>query len=154
MTDGVRQQYREYLRLNKNILVGFAASVVISAIASQYFSRQQNYLNATLTLVVDYAVYFAVFGTLVYFDSRKKYLLETGEVDRVMLRHDLVRLVSSLGIGEVVYTISRWTMQYYFLSNSLPAYASSIAAQSLSTCIYMGAVNLSARLMRLYRDGA
>ncbi|HJU13247.1 MAG TPA: hypothetical protein VJ792_02185 [Candidatus Nitrosotalea sp.] len=148
----MKQQYKEYLRLNKNILLGFAASVVVSAIASQLFSSQQTYVNATLTLIVDYVVYFTTFGTLFYFDNRKKYLLESGRVDKSMLKGDLVKIISSLGIGEVIYTISRWSLQYYLLSSSHPAYLSSIVAQSVSTCIYLATVNLSVKIMRLYKD--
>ena len=148
----MKQQYREYLKLNKNIMLGFSASVVISAIVSQMLSSQQNYVNSTLTLVVDYVVYFSTFGTLFYLDNRKKYLLNSGLVDKVSLKRDLVKIVSSLGIGEVVYTVARWSLEYYFLSGSHPAYLSSVAAQSASTCIYLATVNLSAKIMRLYKD--
>ncbi|MDE1863517.1 MAG: hypothetical protein KGI33_11485 [Thaumarchaeota archaeon] len=150
----VKQQYKEYLKLNKNILLGFCASIVISAIASQLLSGQKDYVNASLTLVVDYVVYFSTFGTLFYLDNRKKYVLESGELDRSSLKRDLLKVISSLGIGEVVYTISRWSFQYYLLSNSYPAYLSSILAQSASTCIYMATVNLSVKVMRLYKDEA
>lgn len=148
----MKQQYTEYLKLNKNILLGFAASIAISAIASQSMSSQQNYVNVTLTLVVDYVVYFTTFGSLFYFDNKKKYTLESGRVDKQVLKRDLVKIISSLGIGEVIYTISRWSLQYYLLTDSYPAYLSSIVSQSISTCIYMATVNLSAKLMRLYND--
>ncbi len=150
----MRQQYKEYLKLNKNILLGFAASIVISAIASQEFSGQQSYVNATLTLVVDYVVYFSTFGTLFYVDNRKKYVLASGGIAKDELKRDLIKIISSLGIGEVIYTISRWSLQYYLLSSSYPAYVSSMIAQSISTCIYLAAVNLSVKILRLYRDGA
>ena len=67
----MKQQYREYLKLNKNILLGFFASIVVSAIVSQLVSNQQNYVNATITLAVDYIVYFSIFGGLFYFDNKK-----------------------------------------------------------------------------------
>lgn len=148
----MKQQYKEYLKLNKNILLGFSASIAVSAIASQSLSGQQNYVNTTLTLVVDYVVYFITFGALFYLDNKKKYMLESGQVDRQGLKRDLLKIISSLGIGEVIYTISRWSLQYYLLADSYPAYLSSIIAQSISTCIYMAIVNLSAKLMRLYKD--
>ena len=56
----MKQKYKEYLRLNKNILLAFVASITISAIAADYFSDQYDYLNTTLTLVVDYGVFFSV----------------------------------------------------------------------------------------------
>ena len=150
----MKQQYREYLKLNKNILLGFLASIAVSAIVAQMFSNQQSYVNATITLGVDYLVYFSTFGTLFYFDNKKKYLLKTGEVDKASLRRDLVKVISSLGIGEVVYTICRWSLQYYLLTNSYQAYAASLISQSISTVIYMVTVNLSVKFMRLYKDGS
>lgn len=150
----MKQQYKEYLKLNKNILLGFLASIVVSAIVAQMFSNQQNYVNATITLGVDYVVYFSVFGALFYFDNKKKYLLKSGEVDKASLRRDLIKVISSLGIGEVVYTICRWTLQYYLLTNSYEAYIASLMSQSISTVIYMMTVNLSVKFMRLYKDGS
>lgn len=148
----MKQQYKEYLRLNKNILLGFCASIVISAVAAQLLSGQKNYVNATLTLVIDYVVYFTTFGSLFYLDNRQKYLLDSGEVDKPRLRKDLVKIISSLGIGEVVYTISRWSLQYYLLGDSYAAYLSSIISQSISTCIYMAVINLSVKTMRLFKN--
>jgi len=149
----MKQQYKEYLRLNKNILLGFLASIVISAIVAQLFSNQQSYVNATISLCVDYVVYFSTFGSLYYFDNKKKYLLETGQVDKAGLRRDLIKVISSLGIGEVIYTACRWSLQYYLLTNSYQAYAASLVSQSISTVIYMITVNLSVKLMKLYKDG-
>ncbi|MFZ0183538.1 MAG: hypothetical protein WBV92_00680 [Nitrosotalea sp.] len=149
----MKQQYKEYLKLNKNIFLGFLVSVVVSAIIAQLFSSQLNYVNATITLGTDYIVYFSTFGTLYYFDNKKKYLLKTGEVDKAGLRRDLIKLISSLGIGEVVYTVCRWTLQYYLLTNSYHAYIASLVSQSISTVIYMITINLSVKFMRLYKDG-
>ena len=149
----MRQQYKEYLKLNKNIFLGFLASIIISAIVAQSLSNQQNYVNATLTLIVDYVVYFSTFGALFYIDNKKKYVLESGQIDKSSLKRDLIKVISSLGIGEIVYTICRWSLQYYLLTNSYHAYLASLIAQSISTCIYMVTVNLSVKLMRLYNDG-
>lgn len=149
----MKQQYKEYIKLNKNILLGFTASIIISAIVAQLFSAQAHYLNATLTLVVDYIVYFSTFGILFYFDNKKKYVLESGEIDKSALKKDLIKIISSLGIGEIVYTIIRWTLQYYFLTIGYDAYIASLASQSTSTTIYMVVVNLSVKLMRLYKNG-
>jgi hypothetical protein len=150
----MKQQYKEYLKLNKNILLGFLASIVVSAIIAQMFSNQQNYVNATITLGTDYLVYFSTFGMLFYFDNKKKYILDTGEVDKVGLRRDLIKVILSLGIGEIIYTICRWTLQYYLLTNSYQPYIASLTSQSISTVIYMITVNLSVKFTRLYKDGS
>ena len=87
-----------------------------------------------------------------YLDNRKKYRLESGKTDTVRLKHDLKKLITSLGIAEVVYTIVRWVFQYYFLSISYDPYLASITSQGISTVIYMIVINLSVKMTKLYKD--
>jgi len=149
----VKQKYKEYLKLNKNILFGYVASVVISAIAAQLLSEQENYLNTTFTLLVDYSVYLSTFGGLYYMDNRKKYKLESGETDWHVLKKDLIKLISSLGVGEIIYMIARWVLQYYLLTEVYEPYLASIIAQSISFVIFLIVVNLGVKLTGLYKDG-
>ena len=144
---------QEYLKLNKNILIAFAASIIISAIIAQVLSDQDNYLNTTYTTIADYVIYFSVFSSLFYLDSRKKYRLESGGTDTVKLKYDLKKLITSLGIAEVVYTVVRWALQYYFLTINYDPYLASIASQGISTIIYMIVLNLTVKITRLYKDG-
>ncbi|MGI0057055.1 MAG: hypothetical protein ACREAK_06735 [Nitrosarchaeum sp.] len=139
--------------LNKNILIAFAASIIISAIVAHILSEQADYLNTTYTLLVDYVIYFSTFGSLYYLDNRKKYLLESGQTDKLKLKHDLIKIITSLGISEVVYTIVRWFLQYYFLTLHYDAYLASIVSQVISTIIYLVVINLSVKMTRLYKDG-
>jgi len=148
----MKQKYKEYLRLNKNILLAFAASIIISAIAADYFSDQYAYLNTTLTLVVDYVVFFSTFGILFYIDNRRKYRTETGQLKKSLLKSDLVKIITSLGIGEVVYTIVRWVLQYYLLQINYDAYLASIVSQLISTIVYLAVLNLSVNITKLYKD--
>jgi len=148
----MKQKYREYLRLNKNILLAFAASIIISAVVADYLSNQQDYLNTTLTLVADYCVFFSIFGILFYIDNRKKYRAENGELKKSLLKSDLIKIITSLGIGEVVYTIVRWSLQYYLLQIEYDAYLASIISQMISTVIYMIVLNLCVKITRLYKD--
>jgi len=144
---------QEYLKLNKNILVAFTASIVISAIIAQILSDEADYLNTTYTTIADYVIYFSVFSGLFYLDNRKKYRLESGRTDTTKLKHDLKKLIASLGIAEVVYTVVRWVLQYYFLTINYDPYLASIVSQGISTIIYMVVVNLSVKIARLYKDG-
>ena len=149
----MQKKYNKYFSLNKNILIAFAASITISAIVAQILSEQAAYLNTSYTLLVDYVVYFSTFGSLYYLDNRKKYLLESGKTDKARLKHDLIKIITSLGIGEVIYTIVRWFLQYYFLTINYDAYLASIVSQVISTIIYMIVINLSVKMTRLYKDG-
>lgn len=143
---------QEYLKLNKNILIAFAASITISAVIAQILAEQADYLNTTYTTIADYVIYFSVFSGLFYLDNRKKYRLKSGKTDTKKLKHDLKKLVTSLGIGEIVYTIVRWVLQYYLLVLNYDPYLASIVSQGLSTIVYMIVVNLSVKITRLYKD--
>ncbi len=144
---------QEYLKLNKNILIAFAASIIISAVIAQILSDQDDFLNTTYTTIADYVIYFSVFSILFYCDNRKKYRLESGKTDTVKLNQDLKKLITSLGIAEVVYTIARWVFQYYFLTLNYDPYLASIVSQGISTIIYMIVLNLIVKITRLYKDG-
>ena len=150
----MKQKYKEYLKLNKNVLLGFLGSIIVSAIAADYFGDQDDYLNTSLTLIIDYAMFFSIFGGLFYFDNRKKYVLNNGQRDNTLLKSDLIKIISSLEIGEVVYTIVRWTLQYYFLLINYEPYMASIISQLISTVVYMVTLNLSVKLTKLYKDGS
>ncbi len=147
------KKHRGYFILNKNILIAFVASIIVSAIVSNMLSEQADYLNTTYTLLVDYVIYFSTFGGLYYLDNRKKYLLESGQTDKSKLKHDLIKIITSLGVAEVVYTIVRWFSQYYFLTLQYDAYLASIVSQVISTIIYLVVINLSVKMTRLYKDG-
>ncbi|MBS1268022.1 MAG: hypothetical protein MAG458_00740 [Nitrosopumilus sp.] len=143
---------QEYLKLNKNILIAFASSISVSAIVAQLLSEQAHHLNTTYTTITDYVIYFSVFSGLFYFDNKKKYYLESGKINTSKLKHDLKKLITSLGIAEIVYTIIRWFLQYYFLILNYDPYFASIISQGISTIIYMMVVNLSVKLTRLYKN--
>ena len=143
---------QEYLKLNKNVLIAFAASITISAVIAQILSDQADYLNTTYTTIADYVIYFSVFSGLFYLDNRKKYRLDSGKTDVSKLKDDLKKLITSLGIAEVVYTIIRWVLQYYFLTVNYDPYLASIASQGISTIIYMIVLNLTVKITRLYKD--
>ena len=145
-------KYSQYFKLNKNVLLAFAASITISAIVAQLLEGQQDYLNTTYTLIVDYAVYFSTFGSLYYFDNRNKYKDESGKIDKDSLNKDLIKIVSSLGVAEIIYTITRWLLQYYFLTLDYDPYIASITSQGISTVVYMVVLNLSVKITRLYKN--
>ena len=144
---------QDYLKLNKNILIAILTSIIISAAIAQLLSDQVDYLNSTYTTIADYSIYFSVFSVLYYFDNRKKYHIESGGIDTAKLKHDIIKLVTSLGIAEVVYTIVRWILQYYFLTINYDPYLASIISQSISAIIFIIVANLNVKIVGLYKDG-
>ena len=144
---------QNYLKLNKNILIAFAVSIIISAIIAEILSDQPDYLNTTYTTITDYVIYFSVFAGLFYLDNRKNYDDRSGKINTKKLKSDLKKLFTSLGIAEIVYSIIRWVLQFYFLQIGFDAFAASIVSQGISTIIYLVVVNLIIKITRLYEDG-
>ena len=116
-------------------------------------SDQASYVNSSYTVIVDFVVFYSTFSVLFYFDNRKKYRLDSGKLDTQRLKKDLIKIISSLGVAEIVYTAARWVLQYYFLNLEYEAYLASIIAHVISTMLYMIVVNVSVKITRLYKDG-
>lgn len=150
----MQKSYREYIRLNKNLIIGFCVAITVSAVTAQLLAEEASYINSSYTVLVDFAVFYSTFTGLFYLDNRKKYRLEDDTLDRTRLKKDLVKIVSSLGVGEIAYTAVRWYLQYYFLTINYEPYLASIIAHLVSTLVYMIVVNLSVKFTRLYRHDA
>ena len=148
----VKRKYKEYLKLNRNVFIAFAADIIVSATVAQLLADQQDYLNTSFTLIADYATFFSVLGFLLYRDNRKKYKLDSGETNWSLLKTDMVKMISSLGIAEVVYTIVRWLSQYYFLTIEYDPYLASIVGQIISIAVYTATLNISIKISKLYKD--
>ena len=145
-----KSKYKEYLALNKNLFIAFVAAEIIAAITSQILSKSISYLNTSITMGAEYSVYFSTFGLLYSIDNRKKYKMESGKTDWPRLRKDLVKITTSLGIGEIVYTILRWFSLDYLLIQSYQPYLSSIVSACVSFAIYLLVVNLTVKATKLY----
>lgn len=150
----MQKSYREYIRLNKNLIIGFCVAITVSAATAQLLAEEESYINSSYTVAVDFAVFYSTFTGLFYLDNRKKYRLDDGTLDKARLKKDLVKIVSSLGVGEIAYTAVRWYLQYYFLTVNYEPYLASIIAHLVSTLVYMIVVNLSVKFTRLYRHDA
>ena len=140
---------KEYLKLNKNLLVSIVISAITSAIVAQLLAGQETYLNSTLTISAGYVVFFVIFGTQYYFDSRKKY----GTLGKNnALKNELKRLITSLGIGEIFYLAIRWFTLYHFLNIGIEPYLASLTSEAISLVSYMLIVTISAKLTGLYKE--
>ncbi len=148
----MQKKYKEYIKLNKNLFLSFIIAIILSAVTAQLLSEQESHINSSYTLVVDFVTFYSAFGALFYLDNRKKYRLESGKTDTTQLKKDLIKIISSLGTGEIIYLTARWSLQYYFLTIDYDAYLASLIAHLTSTVIYMVVVNVGVKLMRLYKN--
>jgi len=144
--------YKQYLKLNRNIFIAFAVDFIVSAIVAQMLIEQEHYLNTTLTLLADHGTFLSILGFLLYLDNRNKYRLNSGKTNWSLLKTDLVKIIASLGIAEIVYTIVRWGFQFYFLTSDYEPYLASIMGQIIAVAIYLVIINYLVKITRWYKD--
>lgn len=145
----MEQINKEYLKLNKNILISWVLSAITSALIAQLLAGQETYLNSTLTITAGYTVFFLIFGTQYYFDSQKKYeILRKNKA----LKNELKKLITSLGVGEIFYLTFRWSTLFYFLNMDVEPYLASLTSEGISLISYMTIVTISAKLTGLYKS--
>ena len=143
--------YKQYLKLNRNIFIAFAVDFVVSAIVAQMLIEQEHYLNSTITLLADHGTFLSILGFLLYLDNRNKYRLNAG-TNWPLLKKDLVKIIASLGIAEIIYTIVRWGFQYYFLTVDYEPYLASIIGQIIAVSIYMVIINFHVKITNCYKN--
>ncbi len=144
--------YKQYLKLNRNIFIAFAVDFIVSAIVAQMLIEQEHYLNATVTLLADHGTFLSILGFLLYLDNRNKYRLNSGKTNWSLLKTDLVKIIASLGIAEIIYTIVRWGFQFYFLTVDYEPYLASIIGQIIAVAIYLVVINFLVKITRWYKD--
>ena len=147
----MKDVYKQYLKLNRNIFIAFAVDFIVSAIVAQTLIEQEHYLNSTLTLLADHATFLSILGFLLYLDNRNKYRLDSG-TNWSLLKRDLVKIIASLGIAEIIYTIVRWGFQFYFLTIDYEPYLASITGQIIAVVIYLVIINYLVKITKWYKD--
>ena len=144
--------YKKYLKLNRNIFIAFAVDFIVSAIVAQPLIEQEHYLNATITILADHGTFLSILGFLLYLDNRNKYRLDSGKTNWSLLKIDLVKIIASLGIAEIIYTIVRWGFHFYFLTVDYEPYLASIIGQAIAVAIYLVIINFLVKITKWYKD--
>ena len=136
----------QLLQINRNFLICFIISASISAVAAQLLGEHENYLNTTITIVIGYIIYFGIFSTLFYFDNKDRYK----SMKSNMMKKELLALISSFGIGEIIYLGIRWPSLYYFLELGIEPYLASLISEIIATGCYMTSVTIFLRKTKTF----
>lgn len=147
MTD----KYRDYIVLNRNLIISIISAMFVSALFAQGIKEQTSAVNATLTIVVSYVVYYVIFGILYYKSNKGRYVTKEGTINKKKLRKDLFKIITSVGIAEVIFFSSRWVLHYYFLGLGQEPFLVSITAHAIASAIFLLSVNIGVYLTKLYK---
>ena len=137
---------QQLLQINRNFLICFAISASLSAAVAQLLADQENYLNTTFTIIFGYVVYFGIFSVLFYFDNRKRYK----DMNSSLIKKEIIAIVSSFGVGEIIYLAIRWPSLFYFLEIGIEPYLASLISEVISTACYMASVTVFLRKTKTF----
>ena len=137
---------QQLLQINRNFLICFVISATVSALTAQLLADYENYLITSITMIVGYVAFFTIFGAMFYAENKKRYKkMPSWEV-----RRELLKLVTSFGIGEIFYLGSRWFSLFYFLEFGIEPYLASIISEILCTILYMVVVSIFLKATKTY----
>ncbi|MDC4230705.1 MAG: hypothetical protein M8319_00030 [Nitrosopumilus sp.] len=137
---------QQLLQINRNFLICFIISASLSAVIAQLLAGYENYLNTTMTIIFGYTVYFGIFSCLFYLDNKKRYKTMKSS----LIKRELLALISSFGIGEIIYLVVRWPTLYYFLEIGIEPYLASLISEIISTVLYMVTVTVFLRKTKTF----
>lgn len=137
---------QQLLRINRNFLICFVISALFSAAFAQMLSDYDNYLNTTFTIIFGYVVYFVIFAWLFYLDNKDRYK----SMKKEMIRRELLTIVSSFGVGEIIYLGIRWPTLYYFLEIGIEPFPASLISEIIATSCYMASITIVLRKTKTY----
>ena len=137
---------KHLLQINRNFIICFIASASLSAVAAQLLANYDNYLTTTITIIIGYVIYFGLFSSLFYIDNRKRYKT----MESKLIKKELLKLISSFGVGEIIYLGIRWPSLYYFLEIGIEPYLASIISEVIATTCYMISVTIFLRKTKAF----
>ena len=137
---------QQLIQINRNFVICFLVSASLSAVVAQTLGGLENYINTTLTIAFGYVVYFGIFSALFYIDNRKRYRTMKSE----LIKKELLFLVSSFGIGEIVYLAIRWPSLFYFLEIEMEPFLASLTSEVIATALYMLTVTVFLRKTKTF----
>lgn len=137
---------QQLLQINRNFLICFIISASLSAIFSQMLSEYDSVINTSLTIIFGYIVYFGTFSSLFYLDNKERYKTMSSK----LIKKELISLISSFGVGEVIYLGIRWPSLYYFLEIGIEPFLASLISEIIATALYMISVTVFLRKTKTF----
>jgi hypothetical protein len=67
-----------------------------------------------------------------------------------LIKRELFALISSFGVGEIIYLGTRWPTLYYFLEIGIEPYLASLISEIISTALYMITVTVFLRKTKTF----
>lgn len=152
---GFYNKYRNYILLNKSIIIAGTAALIVGTIFTEYYSKYEknNFFNSIVTLTVEYSIYIPVFALFFYHDNKNKYVDPvTGKRNKAVIKNDIIKLFSIFSISEIIYAVSKVSIHFQLMQMSIEPYQASMIGAIAGWIIFLVLINLGARFVRLFKS--
>jgi hypothetical protein len=151
---GFYNNYRNYILLNKNIIIAGTAALIVGVFFTELYSEynKNNLLNSIVTLTVEYAVYIPIFAILYFLDNRGRYVdALTGKKNYANIKSDLIKLFTIFSISEVIYSVAKVSIHFQLMQISFEPYQATMLASTTAWLIFLIIINLGAKFVKLFK---
>jgi hypothetical protein len=148
-------KYKDYILFNKNIIIAGTAALIVGTFFTQFYAQQNknNFLNAIVTLSVEYAVYIPLFGVFYYLDNKGRYVDPlSGKKNYANIKNDIIKLVSIFAISEIIFSVSKVSIHFQLMQISFEPYQASMIGSFTAWFIFLVVINYGAKFVKLFKS--
>ena len=151
---GFYNKYRNYILLNKSIIVAGIAALIVGTIFTEFYSKYEKniFFNSIVTLTVEYSIYIPIFALYFYHDNKNKYVDPvTGQRNKAVIKNDIVKLFTIFSASEIIYSVSKVSIHFQLMQISFEPYQASMTGSITAWIIFLVLINLGAKFVKLFR---
>lgn len=151
---GFYNKYRNYILLNKSIIVAGIAALIVGTIFTEFYSKYEknNFFNSIVTLTVEYSIYIPIFALYFYHDNKNKYVDPvTGQRNKAVIKNDIIKLFTIFSVSEIIYSVSKVSIHFQLMQLSFEPYQASMTGSIAAWIIFLVLINLGAKFVRLFK---
>ena len=151
---GFYNKYRNYILLNKSIIIAGIAALIVGIIFTEFYSKydKNNFFNSIVTLTVEYSVYIPLFALFYYHDNKNKYVDPvTGVRNNANIKNDIIKLFTIFLLSEIIYAVSKVSIHFQLMQISFEPYQASTIGSLLAWFIFLVTINWGARATNIFK---
>lgn len=139
-------KYKNIIHFNKNLLIAAIITAILDLVIVVYASSiysHNSLLVSLISLVADFAIFNSTFVFLFYLSNRDRYLKYDMTLDNRKLRQESFKLVTTLGVSEIVYLFTKFISTYlFFVYSIVDSSKISVITTVLAWIFYMAIANI------------
>ena len=151
---GFYNKYKNYILLNKSIIVAGIAALIVGTIFTEFYSKYEknNFFNSIVTLTVEYSIYIPIFALYFYHDNKNKYVDPvTGLRNKAVIKNDIIKLFTIFSVSEIIYSVSKVSIHFQLMQISFEPYQASIIGSFAAWFMFLVIINTGARIVKLFK---